>query len=39
MNAVKQFMTKTWNFVVMPELYYHDDGYFLARFRKRIGTM
>lgn len=33
MNAVKQFMSNTRNFAAIPELYYHDDGYFLARFR------
>ncbi|XP_058764506.1 uncharacterized protein LOC131637957 [Vicia villosa] len=33
MNAVKQFMLRTWNFVKLPELFYHDDGYFLMKFK------
>ncbi|CAK8544926.1 unnamed protein product [Lathyrus sativus] len=32
MNTVKNFMQRMWNFVKMPDLYYHDDGYFLIRF-------
>ncbi|XP_058784779.1 uncharacterized protein LOC131659635 [Vicia villosa] len=35
MNAVKRFMMNTWNFVTLPDLYYHDEGYFLIRFRTR----
>lgn len=33
MNAVKQFMIRYWNFVKLPELFYHDDGYFLMKFQ------
>ncbi|KAH1253271.1 putative ribonuclease H protein [Glycine max] len=32
MNAVKSYMVKMWNFVKLPEMYYHDDGYFILRF-------
>ncbi|KAG5034515.1 hypothetical protein JHK87_009425 [Glycine soja] len=32
MNAVKSYMVKMWNFVKLPEMYYHDDGYFIMRF-------
>ncbi|CAK8576489.1 unnamed protein product [Lathyrus sativus] len=32
MNTVKNFMQKMWNFVKIPDLYYHDEGYFLLRF-------
>ncbi|CAK8561871.1 unnamed protein product [Lathyrus sativus] len=32
MHSVKQFMTKMWNFVALPDMYYHEDGYFLLRF-------
>lgn len=33
MNGVKQFMEKVWNFVSLPDLYYHEEGYFIARFK------
>lgn len=33
MNDVKQFMVKVWNFVRLHDLYYHDEGCFIARFR------
>ncbi|XP_058750189.1 uncharacterized protein LOC131623208 [Vicia villosa] len=33
MNMVKNFMTKTWNFVTLPDMYYHEEGYFLLRFK------
>ncbi|CAK8576479.1 unnamed protein product [Lathyrus sativus] len=32
MNTVKNFMQKMWNFLKIPDLYYHDEGYFLLRF-------
>ncbi|CAK8544929.1 unnamed protein product [Lathyrus sativus] len=32
MNTVKNFMQRMWNFVKMPDSYYHDDRYFLIRF-------
>lgn len=32
MNAVKQYMIKFSNFIKLPEMYYHDDGYFLLLF-------
>ncbi|CAK8530536.1 unnamed protein product [Lathyrus sativus] len=35
MNTVKNFMQRTWNFVKIPDLYYHDDGYFLLRFNSQ----
>ncbi|XP_058732785.1 uncharacterized protein LOC131604357 [Vicia villosa] len=33
MNNVKQFMMKNWNTVQLPDLLYHDDGYFLMKFK------
>lgn len=33
MNMVKVFMERQWNFIHLPDLYYHDDGYFLMRFK------
>ena len=33
MNTIKNFMERNWNFVQLPNLYYHDDGYFLLRFK------
>lgn len=33
MNTIKNFMERNWNFVQLPDLYYHDDGYFLLRFK------
>ncbi|XP_058741549.1 uncharacterized protein LOC131613926 [Vicia villosa] len=36
MNAVKKFMTTTWNFVTLPDLYYNEEGYFLIRFKDRV---
>ncbi|CAK8562815.1 unnamed protein product [Lathyrus sativus] len=35
MNTVKNFMQRMWNFVKMPDLYYHDDGYFLLIFNSQ----
>ncbi|CAJ2641905.1 unnamed protein product [Trifolium pratense] len=32
MNAVKQFMIKTWNFVKLPDMFYNEEGYFILRF-------
>lgn len=32
-TAVRNFMTQVWNFVTLPEIYYHEEGYFLARFK------
>ncbi|XP_058723328.1 uncharacterized protein LOC131595094 [Vicia villosa] len=36
MHAVKKFMSLTWNFVTLPELYYNEEGYFLVRFKTRL---
>ncbi|XP_058726095.1 uncharacterized protein LOC131597411 [Vicia villosa] len=33
MNMMKNFMEKTWNFIKVPALYYHDEGYFIIRFQ------
>ncbi|CAK8541935.1 unnamed protein product [Lathyrus sativus] len=33
MNAVKNFMTKTCNFVQLSDMYYNDEGYFILRFK------
>ncbi|CAI8611328.1 unnamed protein product [Vicia faba] len=35
MNAVKQFMMRYWNFVQLPQLFYHDEGYFLMKFNSK----
>ena len=32
MHSVKNFMTKTWNYVQLPNIFYHDEGYFILRF-------
>ncbi|CAK8572288.1 unnamed protein product [Lathyrus sativus] len=32
MNAMKQFMSKTWNFVKLPDMFYNEEGYFILRF-------
>ncbi|CAK8531509.1 unnamed protein product [Lathyrus sativus] len=32
MNAVTQFMSKTWNFVTLPEMFYNEEGFFVLRF-------
>ncbi|XP_058782915.1 uncharacterized protein LOC131657547 [Vicia villosa] len=32
MNMVKNFMEKVWNFVKLPDLFYHEEGYFILRF-------
>ncbi|KAL5134431.1 Transposon TX1 uncharacterized protein [Glycine soja] len=37
MNAMKSYMVKMWNFVKLPEMYYHDDGYFILRFNSHDG--
>lgn len=33
MNIVKNFMAKNWNFVMLPDMYYHEEGYFFLRFK------
>ncbi|KAH1253521.1 hypothetical protein GmHk_04G010152 [Glycine max] len=33
MHMLKNFMEKAWNFVSLPDMYYHDDGYFMLRFK------
>jgi hypothetical protein len=38
MNLVKNFMMKTWNHIQLPDMYFHDDGYFILRFRS-MGDM
>lgn len=32
MNAVKNFMTKIWSSIALPELYFNGDGFFIIRF-------
>lgn len=32
MNVVKQYVTKFWNDVRHPDMFYHEDGYFLLKF-------
>ncbi|CAK8535666.1 unnamed protein product [Lathyrus sativus] len=32
LNTMKNFMRRMWNFIKIPDLYYHDDRYFLLRF-------
>lgn len=33
MTTVKNFMAKAWNFVTLPDMYYHEEDYFLLRFK------
>ncbi|XP_058758499.1 uncharacterized protein LOC131631751 [Vicia villosa] len=33
MNGLKNFMTKTWIFVQLPDMYYNEEGYFVLRFK------
>lgn len=33
MNAVKEYIVKFLNFVQLSELYYHDEGYFILKFK------
>lgn len=33
MNAVMQYMVIFWSFVQLPNLYYHNEGYFLLKFK------
>ncbi|XP_058776662.1 uncharacterized protein LOC131650983 [Vicia villosa] len=33
MHTVKQFMERMWNFVQLPLMYYHDEGYFILKFK------
>ncbi|KAG4969263.1 hypothetical protein JHK82_034972 [Glycine max] len=35
MTMLKNYMVKMWNFVILPDMLYHDDGYFLLRFMNR----
>jgi hypothetical protein len=32
MSAVKQFMTRHWSFVKLPDMFYNEEGYFILRF-------
>ncbi|KAK2361560.1 hypothetical protein QL285_086692 [Trifolium repens] len=32
MNAVKQFMIRTWSFVKLPDMFFNEEGYFILRF-------
>lgn len=31
MTVVKKFMKNVWNFIVMPKLFYNDEGYFIIK--------
>ncbi|CAK8535762.1 unnamed protein product [Lathyrus sativus] len=33
MTAVKNFMTRSWNFVQLPDMYFNDEGYFILWFK------
>lgn len=33
MSMLKSYMQRVWNFVHLPDLYYHDEGYFILHFR------
>jgi hypothetical protein len=33
MHLVKNFMVKAWNHIQLPDMYFHEDGYFILRFR------
>lgn len=32
MNTVKNYMMKTWNYVQLPDIFFHDEGYFIPHF-------
>lgn len=34
--AVTQFMSKVWNTVSLSDIFYHDEGYFIARFKNNM---
>lgn len=33
MTAVKNFKTKMWSFVTLPEMFYNDDEYLILKFK------
>ncbi|CAK8563925.1 unnamed protein product [Lathyrus sativus] len=33
MHAVKNYMTRTWNFVTLSEIYYNDEEYFILKLK------
>ncbi|XP_058775015.1 uncharacterized protein LOC131649265 [Vicia villosa] len=33
MNAMKNYMSRVWNFVALPDMYYNDEGYFILKFK------
>ncbi|XP_058767570.1 uncharacterized protein LOC131641282 [Vicia villosa] len=33
MNAMKNYMSRMWNFVALPDMYYNDEGYFILKFK------
>ncbi|XP_019250861.1 PREDICTED: uncharacterized protein LOC109229761 [Nicotiana attenuata] len=32
-NSMKRYINQVWNIVAMPDLFYHDEGYYLVRFQ------
>ncbi|CAK8560692.1 unnamed protein product [Lathyrus sativus] len=32
MNIVKNFMERMWNFIKLPDIHYHEEGYFILKF-------
>ncbi|CAK8540592.1 unnamed protein product [Lathyrus sativus] len=37
-HAIKNYMTRTWNFATLPKMYYNDECYFILKFKsERIG--
>ncbi|XP_058762100.1 uncharacterized protein LOC131635497 [Vicia villosa] len=33
MNAMKNYMSRMWNFVALPDMFYNDEGYFILKFK------
>ncbi|CAL5211647.1 unnamed protein product [Lathyrus oleraceus] len=38
MNTVKQYTTKFWNFVQLPDMFYNKEGYFILSFNSMRDT-
>ncbi|CAK8537114.1 unnamed protein product [Lathyrus sativus] len=34
MNTVKNFMERVWNFIKLPNIHYHEEGYFILKFQR-----
>ncbi|CAK8537211.1 unnamed protein product [Lathyrus sativus] len=36
MNTVKNFMERMWNFIKLPDIHYHEEGYFILKFQSHM---